>query len=150
VVGETYPYPNVGGLLFATSGHHVLALLPQLIGVVWLLFYWWQHRSDWDWKTNGMLVLLCSVACSYYSYPYDEILVLPALIAAFANGNRRIFLAGFVTTNLAYVVYLFQIAGKFGFGPLFLSWTATAWLLTYALSQTRRSRVSSPAAITMD
>jgi hypothetical protein len=134
VVGETVSYPNVGGILYASSRSHVLALIPQVAGVLWLLFYWFAHRNDWDWKRQGMLVLAVSVACSYYSYPYDEILVLPALIAAFLTGKRTIFYLCFATTNAGYAVYLFQIAGSLGFSYMFLSWTATAWLLTYLAS----------------
>ncbi len=61
---------------------HPLAFLPQIIGLVWLGFYWRKHRFTWDWKSRRMVVLVVSVACSYYSFPYDEILVLPALIVS--------------------------------------------------------------------
>jgi Glycosyltransferase family 87 len=134
VVGETESYPNAGGILYALTGNHILALLPQLLGLLWLLFYWFQHRDEWDWKRHGMLVLAASVACSYYSYPYDEILVLPVLIAAFLTGRRGIFYLCFGATNLGYAIYLLQIAGSFGFNYMFLSWTATAWLVTYVAS----------------
>ncbi len=40
VVHETESYPNVGGLLYSISGLHVLALLPQIAGLIWLVFYW--------------------------------------------------------------------------------------------------------------
>lgn len=139
VVGETAAFPNLGGMLYSLSGLHILALLPQLAGVIWLAFYWQKHRSDWDWEHHGLVVLLVSVACSYYSYPYDEILALPALIAAFARGDRRMFLAVFALTDLAYAVYISGIAGHFGFGYMFLWWTATGWLLTYILAQKRMS-----------
>ena len=79
VVDETESYPNVGGMLYSVSGLHILALLPQLAGLIWLIFYWRKHRHSWDWEHHGLIVLLMSVACSYYSYPYDEILALPAL-----------------------------------------------------------------------
>ena len=85
-----------------------------------------------------MMVLLFSVACSYYSYPYDEILVLPALIAAFANGNRRVFLAFFVATNLGYAVYLFKIVG--GLSYMYQWWMASAWLITCVVSRNRQFR----------
>ena len=134
VVNETESYPNLGGMLFSASGHHILALLPQCIGVVWLLVYWRKHGSDWDWKTNGMTVLLVSVTCSYYSYPYDEILMLPPLISAFLTGDRRLFLAGFLATNLGYVLYISNFAGHYGFGYMSLWWTASAWLITYVLA----------------
>jgi hypothetical protein len=134
-VGDPTPCPNLGGLLYVASGHHSLALLPQLIGTVWLMFYWRKYRGEWDWNTHGMMVLVVSVACSYYSYPYDEVLILPALMSAYARGNRRIFWMGFIGTNLGYAAYMSGFAGRFGFGPMFLSWTASAWLVTCFLSK---------------
>jgi hypothetical protein len=85
-----------------------------------------------------MTVLLVSVASSYYSFPFDQIVVLPALMAAFANGNRRIFLAVFIATDLGFAFYIFNAAGKFGFGYMFLWWTASAWLITYLLTMNPR------------
>jgi len=141
VVGENYPYPNLGGLLFVWSSRHVLALLPALVGLIWALIYWARHGSSWDWKTDGMFVLVLSVACSYYSYPYDEILIIPALLSLYALGRRKIFMLGFVIINLGYAAYISNLAGKAGLGPLFLGWTATAWLLTYMFGQNQvRSR----------
>ena len=135
VVDERVSYPNFGGMLYILTGNNTLALLPQIIGILWLIFYWSRRRQTWDWNTDGMLVLVSSIACSYYSYPYDEILVLPALAAVFLTGNRKVFAVLFIATDLGYMVYLFQIAGKLGFGYMFLSWTAAAWLLTYVASR---------------
>ncbi len=137
VVNETESYPNLGGILYSVSGLHVLALIPQVCGLVWLVFYWRKHRSNWDWERHGLIVLLCSVACSYYSYPYDEILALPALILAFARGDRRMFLAVFVLTNLGYGLYISDIAGHLGYGYMFLWWTAIGWLLACFLALRR-------------
>ncbi len=139
VAGETESYPNLGGMLYSLSGLHFLALVPQLAGLIWLVFYWRKHRSRWDWESHGLVVLLVSVACSYYSYPYDEILALPALIVAFAKGDRRIFFAVFALTDLGYAAYISGIAGHFGYGYMFLWWTAAGWLLTYVLAQKRMS-----------
>ena len=132
---EVIAYPNLGGLFFTLTGRHSLAFRPQLLGVVWSAFYWYLRRASWDWKTDGVLVLLVSVCCSYYSFPYDQVLALPALIGAFADGNRRVFLAGFLVTNLGYAAYISNIAGHFGFNYLFLWWTASGWLITYLLSR---------------
>jgi Glycosyltransferase family 87 len=135
VVHELESYPNLGGMLYLASGVHALALIPQLAGLVWLGFYWKEHRHNWNWWEQGSLVLLCSVVCSYYSYPYDEILALPALLIASAIGSRRLFLVFFSITNLGYFLYIFGIAGHFGFGYMFLWWTATGWLVTFVISQ---------------
>jgi Glycosyltransferase family 87 len=132
---ELTPYPNLGGELYVLSGHHSLAYLPQICGILWLLWYWLCHRSTWNWKTHGMLALVVSVACSYYSFAFDEIVILPALMAAFSNGSRGVFLMGFVATDLGYAVYVSGIARDLIRGPQFLFWTASAWLLTYCLSR---------------
>ena len=144
VVHETESYPNLGGAIYVASGFHIMALLPQLFGAVWLIVYWRNHRSTWRWKTDGMIVLLVSVATSYYSYPYDEILMLPALIGAFASGSRRIFLVGFMVTNMGYALYISNFAGYFSFGYMFLWWTATVWLITFALSRNQRIIPTTP------
>ena len=137
VVHETEAYPNIGGILYNISGVHSLALLPQIIGLVWVIIYWIKHRSEWVWEREGMIVLLVSVTCSYYSYPYDEVLALPALIGAFAVGNRRAFLLAFILADLGYAVYISNIAGGFGYGYMFLWWTALGWLAAFLLAQTR-------------
>jgi hypothetical protein len=137
--GERTPYPNLGGFFYASTGQHVLAFIPELIGIAWLVIFWRRHRTNWDWKTDGILVLLVSVACSYYSFPFDKVVILPAMMAGFATGDRRTFLVGFVATNLGYALYISNTAGRMGFGPLFLWWTASAWLITYLFSHDRQS-----------
>jgi hypothetical protein len=137
-IDERRVNPNLGGILYVVTGNHALAAIPQVIGLLWLLFYWKRHRRAWDWKRQGMLVLAVSVACSYYSFPYDEIVVLPALITACVTGNRRIFLVCFAAIELGYGLYLFQVAGTLGFSYMFLWWTATGWLFTYLLSSKDR------------
>jgi hypothetical protein len=134
-VHETRTYPNLGGILYLASGRHNLAFVPQLLGVIWLLWYWWRNRSAWDWKEQGLVVLLVSLACSYYSFPFDEIMAIPALMAGFAHGNRFIFLAGFALTNLGYAIYISNVAQSYQLTYMFLSWTASAWLITYLLSR---------------
>ena len=142
---ETQRYPNLGGIIDRIPGTHVLGFLPMLIGLIWLLFFWRENRLTWDWKKEGMIVLILSVACSYYSFSYDEILVLPALIAAFATGNRRVFLVCFLATNIGYALYFFNFAGHFGFNYMFLAWTGSGWAITFVAALWPRLR--EPAAV---
>jgi hypothetical protein len=137
---ERAVYPNLGGLLYIAFGHHSLAFIPEGIAVVWLGGYWWRRRTTWSWKTHGMVVLLVSVTCSYYSFPYDEIILLPAIIAAAALGNRRLFYPAFVLVNAGYAFFLWVPSDKFRVTHMFLSWTASAWLLTYLLSRPQPGR----------
>jgi len=142
VLHEMEAYPNLGGILYVSSGVHSLGMLPQLAGLVWLGFYFKKHWRKWNWWEHGSFVVLCSVVCSYYSYPYDEILCLPALIFAFSRGNRRAFLFAFVITDLGSFSYIFGLAGHFGYGYMFLWWTALGWLAAFLLAQTRFLKVS--------
>jgi Glycosyltransferase family 87 len=144
VVDETVPHPNLGGILYIITHRHFMAIIPQIASVVWLGFYWVRRREMWDWASDGMLVLLCSVAFSYYSYPYDEILVLPALVVAFVKGNRKIFVFCFAFVNIGYALYVFQVAGRFGFSSLFLWWTSSAWLITFLIAGRSRSHRGLP------
>jgi hypothetical protein len=139
VVHESESYPDLGGMLYLLSGVHALALIPQIAGLIWLVFYWKEHRHNWNWWEQGPIVILCSVVCSYYSYPYDEILALPALLIASAGGRQRPFFIAFSIVNLGYLAYLTGIAGHFGFGYMFLWWTATGWLITFIVSQRANS-----------
>jgi hypothetical protein len=138
VVHEAEAYPNLGGILYHLSGVHLLALIPELAGVMWLPLYWKKHRSHWNWWEHGTIVVLCSVVCSYYSYPYDEILALPALLVAFARNGGRAFRTTFLVTNLGYALYISSVAGYFGYKYMFLWWTASGWLLACILSQRSR------------
>jgi hypothetical protein len=135
VVHEAEAYPNLGGILYDLTGVHSLALIPQIAGLIWLAFYWRRHRFHWNWWEHGTMVVLCSVVCSYYSYPYDEILALPALIVASANSARREFLIAFLITDLGYALYITDVPGRLGYGYMFLSWTATGWLVACILSR---------------
>jgi hypothetical protein len=136
VVHETESYPNLGGILYSTFGLHWLALIPQALGVLWVIYYWTRNKAAWNWQYHGMVVLLISVTSSYYSYPYDQILCMPALVVAFAKGNQRAFLLGFVITDFGFLAYLSNVAGHFGYGYMFLWWTALGWLATFMLAQT--------------
>jgi hypothetical protein len=130
---ENAYYPNIGGLMYMATGHHWLAFLPQIVGVPWLLAYWAKYRDRWEWTTNGAVVLLVSIACSYYGFGYDEILALPALLWAAAAGSQSVFWTGFVLTNPLQVSCWYE-GGFVRFNPILLYFAGTAWLLLYLLS----------------
>jgi hypothetical protein len=134
---ETTPYPNLGGFLYVLTGHHFLAFAPQIAGIIWLTVYWIKHQRHWDWKNHGMYVVMVSLVSCYYSFPFDQVILIPALVIAFANGNRRLFWCGFILTELGFFVYVSGIAGNFGYGPMFLWWTSLGWFTTFVLAQAR-------------
>ena len=126
-------YVNLGGFLYLVTGHHWMAFLPQMGGVLWALTYWTKHRRQWDWNTDGALVLLVSIVCSYYVFGYDEVLALPALLWAAAAGRPAVFWTGLALTSPLQTFSWYQ-GGFVRFNPIFLYLAGTAWLLLYLLS----------------
>ena len=124
-----------------------MALLPQGLGLLWLFYYWVKNKAAWKWQYHGLVVLMVSVTCSYYSYQYDQILCLPALLTAFASGNRRAFLLPFIITEMAFLAYLSNLAGHYGYGYMFLWWTPLGWLAAFLMAQTRF--LASPSEATL-
>jgi len=130
---EPFAYPNLGGALLLATRQRWVALVPEIAGLLWTIGYWWRLRRRWDWSTDGPLVLLVSVACSYYSFGFDEILALPALLRAAALGNRKIFWTGFAALSALHIASWFQNLNH-PFPTTFLYLSGTAWLALYLVS----------------
>jgi hypothetical protein len=59
-----------------------LQFTPMLAGLAWLLFYWRQHRHNWDWVEQLAPMLLISLLTAPYYWTYDLVLLLPAVLLA--------------------------------------------------------------------
>jgi hypothetical protein len=144
---EHVSYPNLGGILFLLTKHHALALLPSIIGIAWVIYYWRLKRDIWDMTVHGSFVILVSTVCTYYSYSYDEIIILPALLGAAAVGRRIPFLIGYLVIEIAYVLFWGNAGGATGWDYMILSWVSLALLLTYLLSMREARHQNAPAFI---
>lgn len=79
--------PNLSCSLRALfPGHPVwVEALPPVLGLLWAARFYWRRRDRWDWWDQGAEVVLISAVVSPYSWPFDQILYLPAILYA----NRR-------------------------------------------------------------
>jgi hypothetical protein len=59
-----------------------LQFLPVVIGVVWLIYYWYRHHKDWNWLNELPIILLISMVVSPYSWTYDLVILIPAMVLA--------------------------------------------------------------------
>jgi hypothetical protein len=71
-----------------------LQFAPTLIGLAWLAVYAWQaRRREWDWPDRmPMLLLVSFVTASYGAWPFDLVILLPAVLhvaAGLAAGGER-------------------------------------------------------------
>lgn len=54
--------------------------LPSFLAMVWVLFYWWRYRMDWQWSERLPLILIVSLTTSAYTWTFDQVVFLPAII----------------------------------------------------------------------
>lgn len=98
-------------------------LLPSGFALAWGCRYYARNRQTWDWRKEGLVVMLITVLASPYSWFSDEIVLLPAI--AFAFGKRRSALV--IVNGIALLLLAFQVPLTSG---LYI-WTAPAWLGCY-------------------
>jgi uncharacterized integral membrane protein len=113
-----------------------LQFLPVALGCVWALAYFRRHRDDWNWGTQGSLLMLVSLLVAPYTWFTDQALLIPALLHGVYFTRSRSLIA-----ILALGSAIIEVANFRGLPPLhspFYIWTAPAWLAWY-LYATRRS-----------
>jgi hypothetical protein len=111
-------YPTLPSLLREMIGVKLawIALLPLAIAILWSLAYYWPRRAHWDWRREGMLVMLVAVLSSPYSWISDQVVLLPPVASALASSPRRFSMEMLTVINLA------------GLLGLSLSLRSLAWL----------------------
>ena len=81
-------------LRFMVPGHPVwVQALPSALGMGFLCRYYWRRRNVWDWRVDGAALLLISTMVSPYSWPFDQLLLIPAIIyvcSARASAKRSL------------------------------------------------------------
>jgi Glycosyltransferase family 87 len=99
---EQWKSPTLGSLLRELFGEERFSLqfVPTVIGLAWLAVHGWMQRErSWNWSDQMPMVILVSFAtASYGAWPFDLVILLPAVIQVAAGlsrlaGARRIVLA---------------------------------------------------------
>lgn len=128
---ETFPTASELFRLFISPNADWLLFVPSAVATLWGLWYYSQHRHQWDWAAHGMLIMLVTILASPYGWFTDEVVLLPCLIFALNLPQRR---KNAVWILLAANVAAFAVtqigANRSGFAleSPFLVWTPIAWL----------------------
>jgi Glycosyltransferase family 87 len=81
---DQWKSPTIGSLLREVFGETQFALqfVPTVIGIGWLAVHGWQTRyRAWNWADEMPMLLLVSFAtASYGAWPFDLVILLPAVI----------------------------------------------------------------------
>ena len=103
-----------------------IQFIPSVIALVWATWFYWRNRAAWDWRWHGLLILFATIISSPYSWATDEVILLPAMMAALASPEKPKY-GTFVlalTNGVAFVL----VACQFDLSSPAYVWTPLAWL----------------------
>lgn len=100
--------------------------LPTAAGATWVLIYWRRYRERWIWAEHLPLLLLVSILTSPYSWTYDQIVLLPAIVKAYTwtRGRVRGVMIGYLAFNAIYLGARYIVPVDFWYfwmAPLYLA-----------------------------
>lgn len=117
-----------------------LEYLLTALACIWAVWYFFRRRMEWEWKQEGMLVLLVSVVCAPYAWITDESMLLPAvLFGVFRSLDAR---RSLLPIALFAGVALVELFADVRITSWYYTWTAPAWLawFVYATLPTQPTR----------
>jgi hypothetical protein len=116
-------------LRFMVPGHPVwVQAVPSVLGMGLCCRYYWRRRNVWDWRVDGAALLLISTMVSPYSWPFDQLLLIPAIIhVCSARGSAKA-IPVLAVVNAAVVLLLLMTIPLSS--PAY-AWSGTACLIWY-------------------
>jgi Glycosyltransferase family 87 len=73
--------------------------VPAMLGMLLTARFYWRRRDRWDWRRDGAQLLAISAAVSPYSWPFDQLLYLPAVVDMCAARPSRGMLPALAVLN---------------------------------------------------
>jgi hypothetical protein len=129
------PIPTLGNWLLLHSHLRWTQFAPMILGTMWLGWRWRKHRQFWNWTEQMPALLLVSVLTTSYSWFFDQIVLLPALLYAMAQNfpsrsraHTATALLLYLSVNAGVLAVFYHEARLTNFGFL---WTAPAWCLLF-------------------
>ena len=74
--------PTLGTALGVLLGNQSAPIRwsPSVLGALWFVSYWWQHRAGWNWINETPLIVLVSVTTASFAWTFDYVVLLPAVV----------------------------------------------------------------------
>jgi len=61
--------------------------IPAALGCMWAGWYYWRNQRQWDWRAQGSVLVLVSLAVAPYAWLTDQVLAIPPILFAL-TGSR--------------------------------------------------------------
>ena len=126
-----------------------LQFVPLVFGLVWFALHWRKHGKVWNWNEQLPLLLLVSfITTPYGAWPFDMVLLLPAIIVLLVNWQRErlahpaVILGSLAAVNLACLVMNVWKTGSFAF-----IWVPPALLALYIVGSRKPQPQAQPFAV---
>jgi hypothetical protein len=105
--------------------------VPAVQGCVWGLWYFWPRRHTWDWMKDGSTLMLVSLITAPYSFLYDQVLAIPALLqGAFVTRSRNMLIT-LALLSAAIEAGLIETFWNPAAVYIWTLWSSPAWLAWY-------------------
>jgi hypothetical protein len=108
-----------------------IVFVPPAVACVWAIWYFWPRRHTWDWSRDGSPLMLVSVMMAPYTWLFDQVLVIPALLEGAYRTRSQVLLAVLAFLSALVQVSLFANILKPSAVYLWTLWSAPAWLIWY-------------------
>jgi len=129
--------PTIGTAVNVLFGGNFgwLRWLPTIAGVFWLLSYWQKNSNRWDWSVELPLVVFVSVVSAPYSWTFDYVILLPAVMqcvawCSVAEDRQRVGWVSIIYVAIGSISLLGKIIVR---NEFWYFWLAPALLLIYLL-----------------
>jgi hypothetical protein len=128
--------PNISTALRMLIGRNAVWVeaLPTLAGIAVTVWYWRRSGSSWNWSQQGTMIVALSVLTAPYSWPFDQVLFLPAMLSTFTFVPPRAFLLLGAANVAAFAIYERH---PFLETPVYM-WMAPVWMAWCVYAYTRR------------
>jgi hypothetical protein len=108
-----------------------IVFVPPAVACVWAICYFWPRRRTWDWSRDGSPLMLVSVMMAPYTWLFDQVLVIPAILEGAYRTRSQVLLAALAFLSALVQIALFANILKPSAVYLWTLWSAPAWLVWY-------------------
>jgi len=117
-----------------------LQFIPLGLGAIWFLLHWTKHRRTWEWGEQMPLLLLVSLVTAFYTWSYDQMVLLVAVMQVAVltfrhNRGRTLFwtiIPYLIFNSLPFILQIPADFSRIWMAPSFLVWY---WLVREHVGQ---------------